>query len=254
MREFVEHMHNGGNPPIYSFSSYDQMGTEVRVRANAIKGIELVHQGCCDYFDSAHPPHLDSTYWDQVGGAVDFKLKSPLPAGKHPSDAVAAIFAPGAGTRLECFSMTIAIEYYSLLKGLGAAQFDAKFASGIEITANPSAAPLTQGPGKKYETKALASKSEILPGDWVYFKNFKDYLAKHPGGYWQGENAIYLGGGKFRGFGVSALSENDLELELVKQYNQGQPPPPKTVADLIADGGGLWISNVLRPIISTVTP
>jgi hypothetical protein len=254
MREFVEHMHNGGAPPVYSFSSYEQMGNEVRVRANAIKGIEEVHKGCCDYYDTAHPPHLDSTYWDQVGGAVDFKLKSPLPAGKHPSDAIAAIFAPGAGTRLECFSMTIAIEYYSLLKGLGAAKFNAKFPAGIEITANPSAAPLTQGADKKYDTIAVAGKSEILPGDWVYFKNFKDYLVKHPSGYWQGENAIYLGGGMYRGFGVSPLAEAALNQELVNQYNLGAPPPAKTVADLIADGGGLLLNPVLRPIIAKVAP
>jgi hypothetical protein len=256
MVEFVEQMHNGGKPPIYSFGSYEQLGNEVRVRAKAIQGIEDVHKGCCGYFGAGDPPHLDSNYWDQVGGDVDFKLKSPLPSGKQPSDAIAAIFAPGAHTRLECFSMTVAIQYYSILKGLGAGKFNARFPAGIEISAGaniPSEQPLLRGPAKKYVVVAVATKSELLPGDWVYFKNFRDYLAKNPGGYWQGENAIYLGGGMFRGFGVNALTESDLDQELVKQYNLG-PGSSNTVADLITDGGGLLLSPVIRPVIAKVAP
>jgi hypothetical protein len=255
MREFVEHMHNGGSPPDFSFSSFDQMGFEVRTRAAAIQGIEDVHKGCCAYFDSAHPPHLDSTYWQQVGSGVHFVLQSPLPAGKNPSDAIEAIFAPGAGTRLECLSMTRAIEYRAMLKSIGAAQFDARFpgGAGIVISADPSAAPLLTPPDRKFEVIAVASKSEILPGDWVYFQNFQDYSAKVPGGYWQGENAIALGGGKFRGFGVAAMSETDLNQELVNKYNKGAHTS-KTVADLLADGGGLLLEPVVRPIAAKIAP
>ena len=89
----------------------------------------------------------------------------------------------------------------------------------------------------------------------MYFKNFHDYTTRVPGGYWQGENAIYLGGGKFRGFGVAPLSETDLNQELVNRYNtDGAPPLSKTVADLIADGGGLLLDPVIRPIISKIVP
>ena len=253
MKEFVEDMHNGGKPPVFSFSNFEQMGYEVRIRANAIKGIEEVHKGCCHYPDSAHPYFLDSAYWDHVGGGVDFKMKSPLPAGKRPSDAIKAIFAPGAGTRLECLTMTLAIEYYSMLKGMGDAKFDAQFAGGIEITtASPA---LVTGPNRKYDIITVASKSELLPGDWVYFKNFKDYLARVPGGFWQGENAICLGSGMYRGFGVAAASENGLNQELINHYNnEATPHLSKTVADLIADGGGLLLQPVVRPIISKIAP
>jgi Domain of unknown function (DUF4157)/Protein-glutamine gamma-glutamyltransferase len=251
MKEFVEHMHNGGNPPAYSFGSFDQMGFEVRTRANAIKGMEEVHKGCCDYFSNVDPPYLDSAYWDKVGAGADFKMKTPLPAGKHPSDAIRAIFAKGAGTRLECLSMTLAIQYYGMLNGIGNAKFDAQFAGGIEIAAKPNASLFT-GPDRKYQIIAVASKSEILPGDWVYFKNFKDYLIRHPGDDWQGENAISMGGGKYRGFGILAMSEDDLNNKLVDVYNKGGPP--KTVADLIADRGGLLLNPVIRPIISKIAP
>lgn len=251
MREFVERMHNGGGAPTYSFSTYEQMGNEVRIRANAIKGIEEVHKGCCDYPDAAHPYFLNSTYWDHLGG-VHFKTKSPLPAGKKPSDAIEAIFAPGAGTRLECLTMTVAIEYYSMLKAIGPAKFNAEFAAGIDISTSPQ---LIATPDKKYKIIAVASKSELLPGDWVYFKNFHDYTIRIPGGFWRGENAIYLGGGKYRGFGVLQKTENELNQELVDQYNNHSVPPlTKTVADLIADGGGLLLNPVVRPILSNIVP
>ncbi|MFZ0772823.1 MAG: hypothetical protein WCA49_10335 [Candidatus Sulfotelmatobacter sp.] len=254
MKEFVQQMDNGGKPPTFTFSSYEQMGNEVRIRANAIKGIEEVHKGCCAYYDSANPPYLNSTYWDHIGSGVNFKLKAPLPSGKKPSDAIEAIFAPGAGTRLECMSMTVAIQYFAMLKGLGAAKFNAKFPAGIEISA-VSAQPLWVAPDKKYNLITVSSKSEILPGDWVYFKNFKDYTTRVPGGYWQGENAICLGGGKFRGFGVAERTETELNRELVDRYNnEATPHLTKTVDDLIHDGGGLLLSPVIRPIISTVAP
>ena len=253
MREFVENMDNEGDPPIYSFSTYEQMATEVRIRANAIKGIEEVHKGCCDYYNNDDPPHLDSEYWDQVNGQVDFKMKSPLPTGKQPSDAIEAIFAPGAGTRLECLTMALAIQYYAMLRGLGADKFNENFAGGIEI-AKTGRQPLFQGPRKKYEVITVASKDQLLPGDWVYFQNFKDYRVKNPTGFWQGENSIYLGGGLYRGFGVDSLSEDEMNGKLVENYDVGASPPKHTVKDLIADGGGVQLNQVSRPIIAKLTP
>ena len=93
-----------------------------------------------------------------------------------------------------------------------------------------------------------------MPGDWVYFKNFSDYPVKHPGGFWRGENAIVMGGGMYRGFGVVSQLETDLNKELVKQYNDGLPVgQKKTLADLIAEGGGLQIKPVFRPNIKKLT-
>ncbi len=251
-------MHNDGKPPEFTFTSYEQMGVEVRVRDQAIKGIDEAHRGSCFYPDSAHPDHLDSAYWDRIDW-MHFEPKSPLPVGKEASDAIEAIFAPGADSRLECQSMTVAVEYYSLLKGLGKTKFNALFPGGVglEISARLStgAHPTFYGSSRLYKKIALSSKSEILPGDWVYFKNFSDYLTKHPGGAWQGENAIYMGDGKYRGFGVSSMSETDMNAELVRVYNIGLPvADQKMVASLLAAGGGLLLNPVFRPDIAKLAP
>lgn len=258
MQEFIKRMHNNGNPPDYTFSSKEQMGYEVRIRYKAIKGIEAVHNGCCDYYSSVHPPYLNSIYWLKLG-PMRFKPKSPLPAGKEASDAIEAIFAPGAGTRLECMAMTIAVEYYSMLKGIGRTKFNALFpgGAGLEISGG-SLAPsrsIMAGASPKYEILAISNKNRLLPGDWVYFRNFIAYPAVHPGGYWQGENAIYLGNGKYRGFGVPAMKEDEMNQELVNKYNSGlAPADKKTLADLLAEGGGLLLNPVIRPKIANITP
>lgn len=254
MKEFIKKMHNVGNPPDFNFTSYDQMGYEVRIRHQAIKGIAAVHSGCCNYPDSANPDYLNSTYWNRVGW-MHFKAKSPLPSGKEASDAIEAIFAPGAGTRLECLAMTVAIEYYSLLKGLGKSKFNAKFpgGTGLEISTSSSHLPLLIGSGSKYKIVSVSSASKLLPGDWVYFKNFADYPSRNPSGLWRGENAIYLGNGKYRGFGVPSLTETDMNAKLVSNYNS-ELGESKTVPDLLADGGGLKLNPVVRPKIATLTP
>src|SRR5262249_12668965 len=90
-------------------------------------------------------------------------MKLPLPTGKQPSGAIQAIFSPGAGTRLECLALTRAIEYFAMLKGLGAAKFNAKFAGGIEISTAPSGSWLVDREINTNELPSLA-RAISFPG------------------------------------------------------------------------------------------
>ena len=69
-----------------------------------------------------------------------------------------------------------------------------------------------------------ASVAEILPGDWVYFWNCAQYHVKHPGGAWGRENAVYKGSGIFSGFEAAEMTEEQMNRELHKQYNDGLDP------------------------------
>jgi hypothetical protein len=226
MVEFISGMDNGGKPPSYSFDSNEQMGREVRVRAAAIKGMEEVHKGCCNYAPAGKTGYLDSAYWDKQG-SYQFTLKTKLPAGKQPSDAVEAIFKPAAGTLLECNSTMVAIQYRAMLTLLGAAAFNKKFAGGAGLIISPHHVPpagVAQHPiwsKGLYKEITITGEKDLLPGDWVYFKNIADYIDKHPGGAWSGEHAMYLGNHMFRGFGVKAMSQADLDAELLSKYNDG---------------------------------
>lgn len=254
MVEFINGMHNGGSPPEFLFDSFEQMGYEVKVRHNAIQGMETVHKGCCSYPTGGGNGHLDTTYWEKKG-SYKFVVKTPLPSGKNTSDAIEAIFAPKAGTELECNSTLVAIQYRAMLKALGKAAFDKKFPNGAGVIISPHHRPpagVSKHPiwdKKLYKEVTIASSADLLPGDWVYFKNVDDYGDKHPGGFWTGEHALYLGGGKFRGFGTKELSEDDLKKELLREYNAGlDAADQKTLADV----PGLR-DYARRPVIAEIT-
>ena len=72
----------------------------------------------------------------------------------------------------------------------------------------------------------------VTPGQLHYFKNHPDYPKRHPTGYWQGENAIYIGekdGAQlFTGFGAREKTEAQMNADLVEQYNR--TPTPEDVA------------------------
>ena len=70
-------------------------------------------------------------------------------------------------------------------------------------------------------TQAVHSLDDLIPGDWVYFTNFKEYEEKHPHGAFAGENALYLGGDLYRGFGVRAMTYSDMNQFLIERYNEG---------------------------------
>jgi hypothetical protein len=254
MVEFINGMHNGGSPPDHNFDSFEQMGQEVRVRHYAVQGIEEVHKGCCSYPTSGGNGQLDSTYWEKKG-SYKFVVKTPLPSGKNSSDAIEAIFASGAGTELECNSTTVAIQYRAMLKALGKAAFNKKFPNGAGIIISPHHLPpsgVSLHPiwdKKLYKEITISGAADLLPGDWVYFKNISDYITKHPGGFWTGEHAIFLGGGKFRGFGTAERTEDGLKQELLDQYNAGLPAADHKV---LADVPGLQ-NYCRRPVIAEIT-
>lgn len=173
-------MHNGGKPPDFSFDSAGQLGREVRLRAAAIKGMEKVHEGCCGYPASGAGGKLDPAYWDKKG-CYQFVLK----AGKKPSDAIEAIFKPGAETKLDCNSTMVAIQYRAMLTTLGAAGFDKKFAgrSGIDHLAAPRAAGRRRPSSDLGDRAVQKDHHHRREGSAArrlgYFKNHSDYADKH---------------------------------------------------------------------------
>ena len=83
-------------------------------------------------------------------------------------------------------------------------KFNAKFPAGSGILISPHHDPRTGSTPHPiwnknlYKTFLISGVSDLLPGDWVYFKNYADYITWNPGGLWTGEHALYMGGGKFQ--------------------------------------------------------
>ncbi|NOW93888.1 DUF4157 domain-containing protein [Mucilaginibacter sp. SG564] len=256
--EIVLGWHNNGAGPEYDFKDWEAYRTEIRIRSNAIKGMDIANDksiNCCHYPTKGHPGGtLNPFYWDKTED-YHFIAKVPFPAGKNSSDAIEDMFRPNAGTELECLTLSVAVEYYALLQALGKDKFNKMFPAGAGLVIANSGADLLKslvGSDKFEELPTKQKISELIPGDHGYFKNFADYGAKHPNGLWQGENVIYYGNGKFRGFGIGIYDEDTILDRLVYYYNKDlDDKDKKTKTDLIKEGGGFtgWVT---RPSIKQI--
>ncbi|HEY4242364.1 MAG TPA: DUF4157 domain-containing protein [Kofleriaceae bacterium] len=219
----------------FDFADEATLVRDATTRQNIVKGMDTANSnGSCRYYGYGEDAWLDPAFFDKAGN-FSFTVK----AGVKPSAAVARIFQPQTDandklrSKLECLSMTTAIEYKAQLDTLGAAQFDKQYPNGSGITISNQGG--IQKDALAYAGGAYTGVKDLQPGDWVYFKNHPDYLKKHPVGYWQGENAIYMGrdGGKatgeriFGGFGVKNEKESELKTDLMNQFNAAPGPEDK---------------------------
>jgi peptidoglycan hydrolase-like protein with peptidoglycan-binding domain len=137
-------------------------------------------------------------------------------------------------TIAECLTTIVAIEIETLRAALGDDEFDKRFgAEGgtlapekrLRIRQDTAGTPLE---GRLMEADAgdpgTFGHRNVKVGDWVYFYNHPKYLLKHPGGAWQGENAVYTGDDAagnqlFTGLGAAGKTETAMVAEMVGAYN-----------------------------------
>jgi|GEM_PF-5571292 len=264
VHELLTKMHNGGKPPVYSFASYEELVNEVRMRANIIEGmdaVKILNGGCCDYPRNGGTGHLNPQYWSKEGDFEFIPVPMNVSGGVFgslqfttASDAIEAIFENGAGTELECYSMLVAVQYRAMLKTLGRDAFNEKFPYGRGIIISRSSAGSGVHPFWEeniYRVDPIKDpKTDLMPGDWVKFQNIADYSSKHPGGLWSGENAVYLGGGKFSGFGAQSLTEGQMLNELLEHYNRGLPPAEQKKLEDVPGLGHMAKRPVMEKIMS----
>jgi LysM repeat protein len=168
--------------------------------------------------------YLNPAYWVAITGHNwSFKLKD----GESASTAIDSLF--NGPTRLECLSTTGAVFARSVKETIGAEAFDKNFGAkgkhNQDLVIGPSSPEYQASRMNKLINHVVpASVADLQPGDWVYFWNCAQYHVKHPGGAWGGENAVYKGSGIFSGFGAADMTEEQMNRELHKQYNDGLDP------------------------------
>lgn len=196
--------------------------TGMTIANNSNNPIEYGEQGGTDSYQG----QLNPKYWDKMGN-YHFRLKKGVSA----TEAINSIFPTRRDqfkVLLECHSMMTSIIYRALLQGFGPSKFDELF--GKEGSTNQKIVikygDLKASGLSPFFLKSNIPKKSVELGDWVYFQNHGDYLAKHPDGPWQGENAIYVGSKQntqyYSGFGAAELSEEGMIKELQAAYNESQ--------------------------------
>lgn len=134
-----------------------------------------------------------------------------LRAGAKPADALRDIFAQPEKYQFECATAICVIRYKAILDLIGEKDFN-RIMGDLKIgpwEQENDAAKAWSVRGKAQDGSKIAAsekdvKADLKPGDYTYFKNWSVSLSGWSGG-WQGENVIYLGGGKYYGhpFGVT---------------------------------------------------
>ncbi|HEX2690415.1 MAG TPA: hypothetical protein VHN14_27560 [Kofleriaceae bacterium] len=227
MVEALVAMHNGGRPPVHEYATKAQLMAELTLRDKAIEEMAKANasEDNLRYPTRSGDPadgQLDPKYWNKVGF-----YQFLLALGARPAPAMRSIFG-GKDNVLECNSAMVAVEYGSMLETMGNDAFNKRMAGGSLIV-SPYYLPPWRGKQHPLykegmiETVMITSTKDLIPGDWVYFRNIADYLIKHPGGFWSGEHTLYLGDGKFQGFGTTVLTESEMVEKLLANYNAGLP-------------------------------
>ncbi len=180
--------------------------------------------------------YANPEYFEQLD-QWDWRLKP----GKSAAEGIQA-WLKGL-TIAECYTTLIAMEYDTLRAAAGDDKFDARFGSTTSpVAANNRlrifvmhndwkeqpqirdfmkfiAAP---DPGKE----GTKGNRPVHKGEWYYFRNHPKYLLKHPGGAWQGENALCMddtpGRQLWAGLGADTRTEQGMLTEITQVYNQGR--------------------------------
>lgn len=141
-------------------------------------------------------------------------------------------------TIAECASALVAIEIDTMRAAMGDDKFDALFSDWPNADAKKGRLRINQSAytsssadymGKTNEAilslygKDKVGSRSVNKGEWYYFYNHPKYLLKHPGGAFQGENAICMdatpGAQKWAGMGVSSVTEEEMLNTMVTAYN-----------------------------------
>ncbi len=144
----------------------------------------------------------NTKYWKVERWGGTFTLKT----GAKPSEAVADMFKNPSKYKFECATALVIVYYKAMLDLLGPKDFD-RICGDIRIGPwdyEGDLATHLKETGDSSKPASAAFKKNLKPGDYAYFKNWQVSEEGLKAG-WQGENVIYLGGGKYYGhpFGVA---------------------------------------------------
>ncbi len=204
--------------------------------------------------DDYYKGHADPNYWIRIG-AWRWRVRPGMSA------AVALQNWIKGPTIAECLSTVDVLNMDAMRATLGAKRFDELFSS---LNKAPEKELLTVGVGtttlSTYQMSVGSGAADSIgtignrsaeQGVLYYFCNHPKYLLKHPGGAWQGENALYIGKKgshqKWSGFGASDVSERELLVDMVEEYNNDRDDDDKRALAQIKKANGGVVPDIYMP-------
>jgi hypothetical protein len=176
--------------------------------------------------------YANPAYWNRTG-FMSWQLSAMVDAAEAIKDWLAG------PTIAECATVLVAIEFDTLRAAVGDARFNRMFSWWPDqpperelLKLNQSARGSStggfmtgtgEGLNTVFNVVEEVGKRSVKKGEWYYFYNHPMYLLKHPGGAFQGENAICMddtsGAQKWSGFGVPTVTEPAMLEVMARSYN-----------------------------------
>lgn len=184
-------------------------------------------------------PKVDSPLWERIPKTPYLKVTKDAKA----YEAINDFLLNGKKAEVECACTSFACGYAAAATVIGEEAFNKLHPPGT-FSISPAVA------NKHYYSANKDGLSTHVPGDRLYMIN-SDYDKRATEnklkGPWRGENAIYIGGGKYSGLGVGQVTEAELRAKLKATYKElfGEDPanPEQTI---------VWGPIVARPKVPTV--
>jgi Domain of unknown function (DUF4157) len=190
--------------------------------------------------------YANPEYWERIGWR-QWRLKK-----KRSASAGVKAWLKGL-TIAECHSTAIVAEVDSIRAAIGDARFDELYGSEdkaveprLELGQDGSNA-LPEGTLRHTDTSGGVGSIGHRPaqvGEWHYFYNHPKYLLKHPGGVYQGENALLRqetapnGDQLWEGLGQRKVTERRMYMNMMADYNRPRDAWDKKKLDHIRDANG----------------
>ncbi|HYP41731.1 MAG TPA: hypothetical protein VEX13_15345 [Chloroflexia bacterium] len=124
-------------------------------------------------------------------------------------------------TIAECGSVLVAVQLDALRQTIGNRRFDELFGSkNTEVKPKIRLLVISSNHLDALPEQFLKVPEEPEVGQKFYFQNVRGYHMRHPAGAFAGENAVYVGGGKWKGFGLPPSTLKQMQGHLYDAYVQ----------------------------------
>jgi protein-glutamine gamma-glutamyltransferase len=193
--------------------SPDALEFERKMRDSIVESAEALNNSGVD-FSTFDDSRCNPQFWTrtEIGG---FQLNADV----EPSVAIKDIFQNGHLYAFECATAMVIVMYRATIEAIGEQAFNKYFADLFLWDWNYN---------DHLRLITTHNKSEMLPGDIVYFKN-SDHAPSKP--EWQGENAVKLGDDLFYGHGIGITTAEII----IDSLNEERVPGSDVSAYLVDD-------------------
>jgi len=184
-QEIIRRM--AASPQVFDYPSAEILLFELKLRDHLIKSSRALYMSGLG-FSTFENSRCNPDFWIRTtqGG---FQLRPDV----RPSHGIIDIFQNGRLYATECATAMVIVLYHAVLRSIHRDAFEQLFADLLLYDWRYD---------KDLHLKTV-STSTFLPGDILYFAN-PDFDPATP--QWQGENAVYLGGGLYYGHGAGIRS------------------------------------------------